>query len=70
MVNRRAHRDNQIERADELLGAEVLHRVAGLQREHAADEGAEDGEFIAEDSRLERWMGNIYVRITRYVKAK
>ena len=33
-------------------------------------DGAEDGEFIAEDSTVERWMGNIYVRSTRYVKAK
>lgn len=32
--------------------------------------GAQDGEFIAEDSRIERFLGNIYVRITRYVKAK
>jgi hypothetical protein len=33
-------------------------------------EGAEDGEFIAEDSTIERWMGDIYVRVTRYLKAK
>jgi hypothetical protein len=26
-------------------------------------------EIVAEDSTLERWMGNIYVRSTRYVKA-
>lgn len=32
--------------------------------------GANAGEFIAEDSSVERWMGNIYVRKTRYVKAK
>lgn len=32
--------------------------------------GAEDGEFIAEDSTVERWMGEIYVRVTRYLKAK
>ena len=30
--------------ADELLGAEVLHRVAGLEGEHAADEAAKDGD--------------------------
>lgn len=30
----------------------------------------DEDEFIAEDSRIERWLGNIYVRITRYVKAK
>lgn len=32
--------------------------------------GSDVGEFIAEDSEIERWMGNIYVRRTRYVKAK
>lgn len=31
--------------------------------------GAAAGEFIAEDSRIRRWMGNIYCRETRYVKA-
>lgn len=31
--------------------------------------GAAAGEFIAEDSRITRWMGNIYCRQTRYVKA-
>lgn len=31
--------------------------------------GASGGEFIAEDSRITRWMGNIYCRQTRYVKA-
>lgn len=32
--------------------------------------GAGAGEFVAEDSQVERYMGNIYVRITRYIKAK
>lgn len=32
--------------------------------------GAAAGEFICEDSTIERWMGNIYVRQTRYLKAK
>lgn len=31
--------------------------------------GAAAGEFIGEDSRLSRWMGDIYCRQTRYVKA-
>ena len=31
----------------------------------------DDGdEIVAEDSDIERWMGNIYVRTTRYVKAQ
>lgn len=33
-------------------------------------EGANAGEFIAEKSRIERYLGNIWCRITRYVKAK
>lgn len=32
--------------------------------------GSEAGEFIAEDSTIERWKGNIYSRVTRYLKAK
>lgn len=32
--------------------------------------GANDGEFIAEDSTIEPYMGNIWCRITRYIKAK
>lgn len=32
--------------------------------------GANNGEFIAEDSTVERYMGNIYVRSTRYCMAK
>lgn len=32
--------------------------------------GANAGEFIAEDSTIERYMGNIYYRATRYCKAK
>ena len=32
--------------------------------------GAAAGEFIAEDSSIERYMGNIWVRKTRYVKAQ
>jgi len=31
--------------------------------------GANAGEFIAEDSRIENYMGNIWARITRYIKA-
>jgi hypothetical protein len=31
--------------------------------------GANAGEFIAEDSDVRRWAGNIYERVTRYVKA-
>ena len=32
--------------------------------------GSEAGEFIAEDSTIQRWRGNIYERVTRYLKAK
>lgn len=32
--------------------------------------GSNAGEFIAEDSTIEHYMGNIWCRITRYVKAK
>ena len=31
--------------------------------------GANAGEFVAEDSDISRWMGNIWERVTRYVKA-
>lgn len=31
--------------------------------------GSNAGEFIPEDSTVERWMGNIYCRKTRYLKA-
>ncbi|MGC3961332.1 MAG: hypothetical protein QM813_26415 [Verrucomicrobiota bacterium] len=31
---------------------------------------ASEDELVAEDSRISRWLGNIFVRITRYVKAK
>jgi hypothetical protein len=32
--------------------------------------GTAAGELIAEDSKVERYMGNIWVRITRYIKAR